>query len=110
MKFLCDTNIFSEIMKPKPCLSVQLWFAEQDNLYLSAISVEEIIFGLAAKQAVKKLAWFKRLLNESCEVLPVSCEIADYCGELRAGLRCRGIVRSQADSLIAATAYIRHLS
>ena len=106
MTFLCDTNIISEIMKPKPYLSVQLWFAEQDSLCLSVISVEEIIFGLEAKQAVKKLAWFKRLLNEFCEVLPVSPEIANYCGELRAGLRCRGIVRSQADSLIAATAYI----
>ena len=106
MTFLCDTNIISEIMKPKPYLSVQLWFAEQDSLCLSVISVEETIFGLEAKQSVKKLAWFKRLLNESCLVLPVSLEIADYCGELRAGLRCRGIVRSQADSLIAATAYI----
>jgi predicted nucleic acid-binding protein len=70
------------------------------------ISVEDIIFGLEAKQAVKKLAWFKRLLYESRQVLPVSLEIADYCGNLRAGLRCLGIVRSQADSLIAATAYI----
>ena len=52
------------------------------------------------------MAWFKRLLNESCEILPVSHEIANCCGELRAGLRCRGIVRTQADSLIAATAYI----
>jgi predicted nucleic acid-binding protein len=93
-------------MKPQPCLAVQLWFAEQERLCLSAISVEEIIFGLEAKQAVKKLAWFKRLLHESCEVLPVSCEIANYCGELRARLRCRGLVRTQADSLIAATAYI----
>jgi predicted nucleic acid-binding protein len=106
MSFLCDTNIISEIMKPKPCLSVQLWLAEQDSLCLSVISVEEIIFGLEAKQAIKKLAWFKRLLNQSCEVLPVSCEIANYCGELRAALRRRGIARSQADSLIAATAYI----
>ena len=46
MKFLCDTNIISEITKPKPCLSVQSWFAEQENLCLSVISVEEIIFGL----------------------------------------------------------------
>lgn len=108
MAFLCDTNIISEIMKPKPSLSVCSWFSEQESLYLSAISVEEIIFGLEAKQAINKLAWFKRLLNESCEVLPVSCEIANYCGELRARLRCRGMVRSQADSLIAATAYIHN--
>ena len=108
MNFLCDTNIISEIMKPKPCLSVQLWFAEQDSLCLSTISVEEIIFGLEAKQAVKKLAWFKKLLNQSCDVLPVSCEIANYCGKLRAELRCRGIARTQADSLIAATAYIHN--
>lgn len=111
MKFLCDTNIISEIMKPKPCLSVQTWFAEQESVCLSVISVEKIIFGLEAKQAMKKLAWFKRLLlNESCEVLPVSSEIADYCGELRALLRCRGLVRTQADSLIAATAYIHDFS
>jgi predicted nucleic acid-binding protein len=67
-------------MKPKPCVSVQLWLADQDSICLSAISVEEVIFGLEAKQAVKKLYWFKRLLNESCEVLPVSGEIADCCG------------------------------
>ena len=106
MKYLCDTNIISEIMKPKPNLSVQLWFSEQESLCLSAITVEEIVFGLEAKQAINKLAWFKRLLAESCEVLPVSREIADYCGELRARLRSRGMVRTQADSLIAATAFI----
>ncbi|MFI3220962.1 MAG: hypothetical protein QX189_17880 [Methylococcales bacterium] len=54
-------------MKPQPNLEVQLWFSEQESLCLSAISIEEIIFGLEAKQAVKKLAWFKRLLHESCE-------------------------------------------
>lgn len=106
MKFLCDTNIISEIMKPQPCLAVLSWFSEQEGFCISAVSVEEIVFGLEAKQALKKLAWFRRFLNESCIVLPVNCQIADYCGELRAQLRSRGLVRSQADSLIAATAYI----
>jgi len=105
MSFLCDTNIISEIMKPKPSVAVVDWFVEQERICLSVISVEEIVFGLKAKQAMNKLAWFERLLAVS-EVLPVSCEIADYCGAMRAKLRQVGIVRTQADSLIAATAFV----
>lgn len=89
MSFLCDTNIISEIMKPKPCVAVENWFAEQERICLSVISVEEIVFGLKAKQAINKLAWFERLLAVS-EVLPVSCEIADYCDEMwaKCGRNC----------------------
>ncbi len=83
MSFLCDTNIISEVMKPKPCVAVVDWFTEQEHICLSVISVEEIVFGLKAKQAMNKLAWFERLLAVS-EVFPVSCEIADYCGAMRA--------------------------
>ena len=104
MTFLIDTNVLSEFFKPKPNDQVIHWLRDQEKIAVSVITVEEIYFGLAAKNALKQLEWFAQFLNVGCEVLVVSPDIAMQCGQMRADFRQQGITRTQADILIAATA------
>jgi predicted nucleic acid-binding protein len=109
MNYLIDTNVISEAMKRSPNPKVNQWVIDQEIIYLSVISVEEIYFGLAHKEAPRQLEWFEKLLQVRGEVLPVTLSIAKHCGTLRGNFYKRGITRTQADMLIAATAYEHNL-
>lgn len=45
-----DTNVISEAMKPDPAPAVRDWLDEQaaETLYLSAVTVAELLFGIGA--------------------------------------------------------------
>jgi predicted nucleic acid-binding protein len=47
---LLDTNVVSEAMKPSPNRAVQAWFDEQvaETLYLSSVTIAELMFGIGA--------------------------------------------------------------
>lgn len=47
---LLDTNVVSEAMKPEPNPAVRAWLNEQaaETLYLSSITLAELLFGIAA--------------------------------------------------------------
>lgn len=47
---LLDTNVASEAMKPEPDSTVQNWLDEQvsETLYLSSVTVAELLFGIGA--------------------------------------------------------------
>ena len=102
--YICDTNIISELMRISPNPLVYTWFYQQENLFLSAITVEEIYFGLTARGATTKRQWFEQFVTTHIGILPITKEIAQRCGVLRGQLRTRGINKAQADLLIAATA------
>lgn len=105
MNFLCDTNIVSEVMRKSPDQNVKNWLNEREVVYLSVITVEEIHCGLAHKDARKQKEWFEKFVEYRCEVIPITSAIAVRCGALRGELRKHGILRTQADIFIAATAY-----
>ena len=54
-------------------------------------------------------SWFDRFLIAWCETLPVTEAIARRGGTMRAALRRDGQTRTQADLLIAATAWEHRL-
>lgn len=110
---LVDTNIVSELMRAQPDAGVLLWLQGRQQvspqLTISAITVDEIMFGLAWRPSARLLAWFDAFqLRHS--VLPITPDIARRAGELRGQLQTRGQVRSQADMMIAATAQIHALT
>ena len=105
MRFLCDTNIISEAMKRSPNPDVKQWLNQEEGICLSVITVEEVYSGLTYKNAEKQREWFEKFLRERCRVLSVSSAIAVRCGKWRGQFRKQGIIRTQADLLIAATAY-----
>lgn len=109
MRLLCDTNILAELARPAPNPGVLQWSAGVREVVLSAITMEEIEFGLAwhAKPGVR--AWLEAFLADHCQVVPVDAAIARHAGILRGQLRSQGQVRTQADMLIAATAAVHGL-
>jgi predicted nucleic acid-binding protein len=105
--WLCDTNVISELMRRKPFPRVASWLRQQDHIHLSVITVEEICFGLHRTNLKKKLAWFEKFLAGRCDILEIDPMTAQRAGDIRGRLAAQGQSRSQADMLIAATAW-RH--
>lgn len=103
---LVDTNVISELTRPRPDAGVLSWAAENRRIGLSVVTVEEIVYGLARKPIPRIRAFFDELIRERCEVLPITEAIARECGRLRGRLAGAGVVRTQADMLIGATALV----
>jgi toxin FitB len=110
MTCLCDTNIVSELARTQPNPGVLEWSASVTSFTLSVITLEELTYGLNAKPNPRIQNWFQQFLSNYCQILPITSEIAQHAGELRGTFRTRGITRSQADMLIAATAHIYQLT
>jgi len=102
--FLVDTNIISELARPQPNPGVAQWAETANSVALSVITVEEIYFGLSWKPNPRIQSWFDAFLDQYCEVLPITPEIAKGSARMRGRLQSKGLPRSQADMLIAATA------
>ena len=109
MSYLVDTNVISELCRRHPDKGVLAWAGGVTRAAISVISVEEIFFGLAWRPNASVLEWLEAFFQHH-EVLPVSQSIARSGGELRGRLTARGIVREQADMLIAATAQAHQLT
>ena len=107
---LVDTNILSELARPRPSARVVAWARTVARVSVSVITLEEIHFGLAWKANARIRAWFVAFVNEHCKVHPVTAEIATAAGLLRGALAARGVRRTQADMLIAATAQVERLT
>lgn len=109
MSVLLDTNIVSELVRRRPDDGVLAWAAREVDYLISTVTVDEIAFGLAWRPNPRIGAWFDTFLATH-PVLPISTEIARRAGELRGAFAARGIVRSQPDMLIAATAQVHALT
>jgi len=104
MSFLVDTNVVSELVRPRPNPGVLAWAGALETLTLSVITIEEVFYGLALRRNVKVQRWLEQFIEHRCRMLEVSTAIARHAGTLRGQLAARGRVRSQADMVIAATA------
>lgn len=104
MTFLLDTNVVSELVRPVPNSKVVKWAATNGEFALSAVSLEEIHFGLARRPNARIQRMIEAYLDAFCKVVEVTGVIAKHAGILRGQLSRRGHVRAQADMLIAATA------
>src|SRR5271170_3362645 len=96
--FLLDTNVVSELAKPRTDPKVFSWFQkiDQNLCYLSVLTVGEIRKGIAvlpdAKRRVTIEAWLEKDLHACFEarILPVSEDIADRWGTLTAQAYLKG--------------------
>jgi predicted nucleic acid-binding protein len=107
--YLVDTNIIGELTRLVPNAGVVQWAGRIDRHSISAISVDEAWFGIARRPDVRLHAWMEAYFRRH-EVLPVTEIIARRAGEMRGDFSRRGVTRSQADMLIAATAQIHGLT
>jgi toxin FitB len=110
--FLLDTNVISELIKPKPEPKVTAWIDDTDEelLFLSVLTLGEIRRGVvllprsARRTALE--AWLgKELpLRFSNRILGVDQEVADRWGHLSDLTSARGVHLGVIDGLLAATA------
>ena|SRR5690554_5927497 len=114
MSYLLDTNVVSEIRKPRADSRVVAWFGGVDGaeLFLSVLVVGEIRQGIErlrsrdAERASQLDAWLAKLKQDYGErVLMVSIEVAEEWGRLNA-VRSLPVI----DGLLAATASVHGLT
>jgi toxin FitB len=109
--FLLDTNVVSEIRKPRPDPKVQAWLASvpEADLYLSVLVVGEI------RQGVERLrrrdparvapyeAWLSELLRHFADrLVPITADVCEEWGRLNVADPLPVV-----DGLMAATAKVR---
>ncbi len=110
MSALVDTNVLSELVRARPSARVVAWLGALDEVHISVITIEEVMFGLAHKRNARVQRWFESFFDSACKVVEVSAAIARQAGILRGQLAARGRTRTQADMLIAASAAQHGLS
>ena len=116
--FLLDTNIISELVKPKPEANVTEWVENTDEslLYLSVLTLGEIRRGIAALPQSRRRATLEAWLDKDLRArfegrfLVIDQEVADRWGLLTAAARSSGIVLPVIDGLLAATAVEHNLT
>ncbi|MCA0420592.1 MAG: type II toxin-antitoxin system VapC family toxin [Proteobacteria bacterium] len=109
---LVDTNVISEPWKPAPNARVLAWIDAQtiETLYLSAITVAELRFGIAAMPVGKRRATLhERLEGEvlplfATRVLPFDLDASRAFANLMVRAQKSGKAIGTADGYIAAIA------
>ncbi len=109
---LIDTNVISELWKAEPNPDVLAWMDAQavETLYLSAVTVAELRFGVAAMPEGKRRSIYQERLEKEVlpaftgRVLPFDLAASRAYADLMAGARLTGKVIGKADGYIAATA------
>jgi predicted nucleic acid-binding protein len=114
MRVLLDTCVLAEIRHPegKPAVKSAVRGLPDEELYLSVLTVGEIVKGVALLPASRRksglLSWLVVLEEEfRGRILGVDLETGRIWGELAARARKSGVVIPATDGLIAATA-LRH--
>ena len=114
MSWLLDTNVVSELIRPKPDVGVVTWMAERSadeaRLFLSALTLAEIHRGVLRLDAKSRLfgrlqAWLDAdlLVRFAGRILVFDEQVARTWAAMTAGLP-KGVAVSTMDSLIGATA------
>lgn len=109
---LLDTNVLSELMRAKPAPEVLTWIDAQptSQLYISAITVAEILYGIARmadgkrKQSLLDLATLMLDEDFAGRILSFDADAAVQYAGLAAESEAKGKVVDMADCQIAAIA------
>jgi len=116
MKYLLDTCVISEVIKPKPSSKVLAWLKKQDeeNLYLSVLTFGEIEKGIeksADNRRKNKLRlWVEEDLKQRFEgrVLQIDMKVASKWGEIQGKSEMVGKPLPSIDGLIAVTGLVNN--
>ena len=109
-----DTNVVSEAMKPEPNPAVRAWLNDQaaETLYLSSVTLAELLFGIGVLPAGKR----KQMLAQTLDgliglfrdrVLPFDVDAARHYAAMAVTARVAGQGLPTPDGYIAAIAAAR---
>jgi len=111
VKYLLDTCVLSELVKATPEPNVVAWINAQaeDTLFVSAMTLAELLKGIAKLQdshrKTELTEWLNQIRSEMADrILPFGQSTADYWASMCATAEKAGKTLSVFDSLIASTA------
>jgi predicted nucleic acid-binding protein len=110
--YLLDTNVVSELRKPRPHGAVLAWLdgTADEDLHLSAVTLGELQAGVEItrerdpEKAAEIEIWIDQVA-QTWNILPVDARVFRACAKLMQ----RRPDRLFEDALIAATAIVHHL-
>ncbi len=116
--FLLDTNVPSELTRPRPDPRVAQWLEDTDDdlMHISVITIGEVCKGITVHREAHRRAWLHQWLENDLRpwfvgrILPVTEAISERWGILEGDCQLKGIGLSAPDGLIAATALERDLT
>jgi len=116
--YLLDTNCISELVriKPEPCVMSWMQAVDETLLYLSVLTLGEILKGLAGRPQGKRRTHLETWLvielraRFAGRILPIDVPVADRWGVLAATAKREGKTLSTIDALLAATALQHNLT
>ncbi len=118
MKFLLDTCVISELSKKKPAQCVVKWISDIDenNLFISVLTIGEIYKGIEKlPDSLKKAALYSWVTNDLEErfhkrILPFNTSVATMWGKIQAQSELAGKSMPIIDGQIAATGHYHNLT
>ena len=118
MNFLLDTDAISEWVKPRPNPGLTGWMesADEDRIFLSAVSLAELRYGVermaTGSRRSRLEAWLGHELPLRFEgrILPIDINVADAWGKIMSRSEAAGRPMGAMDGFLAATAEVRGLT
>jgi predicted nucleic acid-binding protein len=115
VNYLLDTNVISEIQKPKPDSRVESFVdrIKPDTLFISVISIGEIALGVERLPSGRKKTELSYFLNTQIpewfedRIIPLDSKVMREWGRMCAGT---GRTLPLLDSLVAASALVHSLT
>ncbi len=111
-RVILDTNVLSELVRPRPDPKVQAFVRAQTDPLISALTIHELVFGAErandpARRA-KLIAWVAAIQSQFAgRVVDIDANVAEQAGRLRANAASQGTNIDPIDALIAACAIAR---
>ena len=107
---ILDTNVLSEIQRPVPDLNVMVWLDAQEpgNLYVTAITAEELLFGAfilpAGDRKTRLVSAIEAMLENDFggRTLPYDGKASIFYAMRVSRARERGVTLGHADGQIGA--------
>ena len=105
--YLFDTDVLTNIVKPRPSprLLEKLSILQQDQQYVSTITISEIVYGAEKSNRPEyHLKNLETVLLPAVNIVSFDAKSAYVCGRIRAELEKRGMSLALADLEIASIA------
>ena len=118
MKYLLDTCVISEIIRPKPSPKVTKWIKseEENNFYISVLTIGELHKGIEklaeSKRKEELHNWVENDLKERFwnKIIEIDIQVAMMWGKIQGMTERNGRTMPAIDSLIAATGITHHMT
>ncbi|MCA9940685.1 MAG: type II toxin-antitoxin system VapC family toxin [Anaerolineales bacterium] len=115
LTYLADTNIISEIMRPRPDpLVYSRWQTRFSALAISAVTWHELLTGIQRMPAVKRrqglLNFVQEIILPHLPILSYDAHAAEWHANERARLVQNGLTPAYADGQIAGIAASQNLT